>query len=166
MAARRVEATALDLRLLGSMLRGFSPRSWLVALVASAATALAIGLPTRLIANDWFVRMTPTRPQDYAVWAATSLLAGVIAASYLGGGSTSSQYRVMSGGLASYLAVGCPICNKIVVLLLGLSGAMTYFAPLQLYIGIASVLLLAWTLILRARALQLACPVAPVPVQP
>jgi hypothetical protein len=51
------------------------------------------------------------------------------------------------------LAVGCPTCNKFVVLLLDTTGALTFFAPLQLYIGIASVLLLGWTLLLRARAL-------------
>ena len=50
-----------------------------------------------------------------------------------------------------------PICNKPVVLLLGTSGALTFFAPIQLYIGIASVLLLGWTLLLRAKALTDTC---------
>ena len=58
------------------------------------------------------------------------------------------------------LAVGCPTCNKLVVLLLDTTGALTFFAPLQLYIGIASVLLLGWTLLLRARALADTCHVA------
>jgi hypothetical protein len=52
----------------------------------------------------------------------------------------------------SVLAVGCPICNKLVVLLLGVSGALTIFEPAQLYLGVVSVVLLAWTLRLRARA--------------
>jgi hypothetical protein len=61
----------------------------------------------------------------------------------------------------SYLAVGCPVCNKLVVFLIGTSGALTFFAPLQLYIGIGSVLLLAWTLVIRARAVTLGCNVEP-----
>ena len=65
----------------------------------------------------------------------------------------------MSGGVLSVLAVGCPTCNKLVVLLLGTTGALTFFAPLQIYIGIASVLLLGWTLLLRARALVGTCSV-------
>ena len=33
--------------------------------------------------------------------------------------------------LLAFLAVGCPLCNKVVVLLLGASGALTYFEPIQ-----------------------------------
>ncbi len=150
MTVRRFAEDAHALRV---MIHGFGLASGSTAILAATATGLAIGIPTRLIVNSWFIRMTPTRPQDYAVWVATSMLIGVIAGSYLATRSNRSGYRVMSGGLASYLAVGCPICNKVVVSLLGVSGAMSYFAPAQLYIGIGSVLLLSWTLILRARAL-------------
>jgi hypothetical protein len=31
----------------------------------------------------------------------------------------------LAGGVLSFLGVGCPICNKIVELLLGISGAFT-----------------------------------------
>jgi hypothetical protein len=55
--------------------------------------------------------------------------------------------------------VGCPICNKLVVLLLGTSGALTFFGPAQLYIGLVSLALLGWTLRLRARAVAGPCPV-------
>jgi len=66
----------------------------------------------------------------------------------------------------SVLAVGCPICNKPVVLLLGTAGALNFFEPLQLYIGIASVLLLGWTLLLRATALAGTCSVSQVTAKP
>ncbi len=33
------------------------------------------------------------------------------------------------GGLLSALAIGCPVCNKAVVLLLGSAGALTVWAP-------------------------------------
>jgi len=33
-------------------------------------------------------------------------------------------------------AIGCPICNKLVVALLGVSGALTCWAPLQPLIGV------------------------------
>jgi hypothetical protein len=71
--------------------------------------------------------------------------------------ATSDDGKILSGGLLSVLAVGCPTCNKLVVLLLGTTGALTFFAPLQLYIGIASVLLLGWTLALRAKTLANTC---------
>ncbi len=59
-----------------------------------------------------------------------------------------------------------PICNKPVVLLLGTSGALTFFASIQLYIGIASVLLLGWTLLLRAKSLTGTCSVSQVTAKP
>jgi len=49
--------------------------------------------------------------------------------------------------------------------LLGTTGALTFFAPLQLYIGIGSVLLLGWTLLLRAKALTDTCSVSQVTAQ-
>ena len=42
------------------------------------------------------------------------------------------------GGALTFFAVGCPVCNKLVVLALGFSGALTYFAPLQPALGIAA----------------------------
>ena len=53
-----------------------------------------------------------------------------------------------------FLAIGCPICNKIALLLLGTSGALNLFAPIQPILGAASVALLAatlaWRITLRA----------------
>lgn len=57
-----------------------------------------------------------------------------------------------SGGLLSFLAVGCPVCNKLVVLLLGLGGALQYFRPIQPVLAAAGLGLLVATLALRLRA--------------
>jgi hypothetical protein len=65
----------------------------------------------------------------------------------------------MGSGVLTFFAVGCPICNKLVIVLLGISGALTYFEPLQLYLGIASLIFLVWTLLLRVRSVVGACPV-------
>lgn len=53
--------------------------------------------------------------------------------------------------LGALLAIGCPVCNKIALVLLGTSGALTVFAPLQPVIGAASLVLLAATVIWRMR---------------
>jgi hypothetical protein len=115
-------------------------------------TLLAIGLVTAIIENPLFVRMTPVRPQDYVIWLASGLLVGLIAGTFVGPAPARHGGKTISGGVLSVLAVGCPICNKLVVLLLGVSGALTIFEPAQLYLGVVSVVLLAWTLRLRARA--------------
>ena len=67
--------------------------------------------------------------------------------------------RALAGTFLSFFSVGCPICNKLVVLLLGVAGAMTIFNPLRPFLGIASIVLLSVTLFLRVRVLRYGCPV-------
>ena len=59
------------------------------------------------------------------------------------------------GSLGAFFAIGCPICNKLVLLLLGTSGAIAVYAPLQPVLGAVSLGLLAgsvaWRLRIRAR---------------
>ena len=66
-------------------------------------------------------------------------------------------------GFGAFLAIGCPVCNKIALVLLGTSGALTIFAPIQPVIGAVSLALLAGTLAwrLRSRATGGACAVRP-----
>lgn len=133
-------------------LRQFGPRGWLMAVAAAAGSVVLMGIPTVMFDNPWFRRMTPTRPQDYVVWIVSAVLLGLIAGTFAGRPAGMGQKPALAGGFLSYLAIGCPICNKVVVLLLGVSGALTLFGPAQLFIGIASLVLLGWTLLLRADA--------------
>lgn len=67
------------------------------------------------------------------------------------------------GGLGAFLAIGCPVCNKVALILLGTSGALSVWAPLQPVLGAASLALLAGTLVwrLRLRVRGAACAVPP-----
>jgi hypothetical protein len=143
----------------------FTLKAWIITALAAAIGLVVIGLPTAIYENPFFVRMTPVRPQDYVIWVVSAVLIGLTVGSYFAGGSKAGEEKILSGGVLSILAVGCPICNKPVVLLLGISGALTFFAPIQLYIGIASVLLLGWTLLLRARALASKCSASQIAAQ-
>lgn len=149
----------------GAALRQFGLRGWLLALVGAASTLFLIGVPTAIIDNPWFIRMTPTRTQDYAIWIATALLAGLVVGTFARSPARGGEGKVLSGGLLSFLAVGCAVCNKLVVLLLGVSGALTFFAPVQIYLGLASLALLAWSFRLRARAIAGSCPIPEVAVR-
>ena len=54
--------------------------------------------------------------------------------------------------------VGCPVCNKLVLIALGSAGAMTWFAPLQPLLVVAGIAALGWAL--RTRIVgQRECPV-------
>ena len=137
----------------------YTPKAWLITTLATAIGLAVIGLTTAIFENWLFFRMTPVRTQDYVIWILSSMLIGLIIGSYFVASSTGGDGKILSGGLLSVFAVGCPTCNKLVVLWLGTTGALTFFAPLQLYIGIASVLLLGWTLFQRTKALAGTCTV-------
>lgn len=150
-------------------LKDWPASRWAFALAVSVVSALIIGLPTDVIANPVFGRQgTPVEPWAPTVLVITALLSGMLAATYFRVGSTAAADGDLDrptrlggfGGLLSFFAVGCPICNKLVVIALGTSGAFTWFAPVQPYLGAIAIGLLVWALIVRLRG-EVACPVTP-----
>jgi hypothetical protein len=133
-----------------------------VAAGVGVAVALATGIPTDVVPNPLYVRMTPVVWWSYPVWAVAAILAGLVAATYVRAGPNVAGRRpaggAVGGGVLSLFAVGCPICNKLVVAALGAGGATSYFGPAQPLLGLASIALLGTALALRLRA-ALACSV-------
>ncbi len=161
------------------------PRFLAWAAIATVGSLLAFGLVSAIIPNPVFGREIPPEPFAIAVWLISAPLMGVIVATYLapppgvpvalGDGraavppprqvDAAEQRRSLlgyAGGFAAFLAIGCPVCNKIALVALGTSGALTIWAPLQPIVGAASLVLLAGTVAwrLRARARGGACAVA------
>ncbi|MEU5164102.1 hypothetical protein AB0G74_31430 [Streptomyces sp. NPDC020875] len=145
-------------------LRSWGPRQWLVATGAAVLAAVLIGVPTGVVPSAFYSRMTPVLWWNYPVWAVSSVLMGLLAGTYAGGPGPATgrdrprSARALAAGVLSVLAVGCPVCNKLVVLALGMSGAMSYWAPAQPVLAVASVALLAHALVKRLRTAS-ACPV-------
>lgn len=139
------------------------PRRWLVAVAATVGAALLIGVPTRIIHTSLFARMTPVTWWDYPVWAVSAVLIGLTAATYVRVSAAApprptGNRRTLGATLLSGFAVGCPICNKLVVALLGVTGALNYWAPIQPMLGVVSIGLLTVGLAVRLRG-AVACPV-------
>ena len=150
-------------------LRMWSARQWLVALLAGVATALLVALPTAVIPNPIFGRAVEVTWWSYPVVVLTGILGGLLIATYVrvpgaeGAGHAADEVesgeveadRPLTigavGGLVSFFAVGCPVCNKLVLLALGTSGAMSWFAPVQPFLALASVALMAWALRTRLK---------------
>ena len=114
-------------------------------------------MPTGVVPTSFYTRMTPVLWWNYPVWALSAALAGFTAATYVrapGGdaqkGDKQAQ-RTAVGTIVSLLAVGCPICNKLVVAAIGVSGALSYWAPIQPVLGVLTVALLAGGLAVRLR---------------
>ncbi|MDQ3301913.1 MAG: hypothetical protein M3518_00985, partial [Actinomycetota bacterium] len=138
-------------------------RHYAVAASAVALWTILSGVPTDIVDTPLFVRMTPVVWWDYPFWVTGAVLVGLLAATYVPTARAerldgAQGEKLLGGGLLSVFAVGCPVCNKLVVLALGTGGTMTYFAPLQPVLGFVSVGLLLYALRARLSAAE-ACPV-------
>jgi hypothetical protein len=125
-------------------------KRWITAVSVAIATFFLIGLPTAVIANPIFGRAIGVTSWSVPVLVATSILSGLLFATYvridpLITDDTSAKVGSI-GGFLAYLAVGCPVCNKLALIALGSTGAISYFAPVQPYLGAAGLLLLAYAL--------------------
>jgi hypothetical protein len=145
----------------GSVLLAWPARRWLVALAAAVGFVLVVAVPTDLIDTPVFGREVPPTWWAWPSLLASSLLAGLLVATYVRApvqpDRPSSRRGGWAGGLLTYFAVGCPVCNKLVLLALGSAGAMTWFEPFQPVLQAAALLLLLWALRSRLRG-ELSCP--------
>lgn len=140
-------------------------------------SGLVFGIVSAIIPNPVFGRSVA--PTTFAIWTwlLSAPLMGIVMATYTARAAApqspielvpleaaAAERRTTAlgsiAGLGAFLAIGCPVCNKIALLLLGASGAMSVYAPIQPFIGLASLALLivtaAWRL--RLRASGAACP--------
>lgn len=164
-------------------LRAWTRRQVLAAGGFTVAFALLLGVPTVLIPNPVFGREVPVTGWSYPVWILSSLLAGMLAATYVrpGAGSAAPVGRPgvvaegpdvipasgdaparfgMAGTVLAWFAVGCPVCNKLALLALGYAGALRWFAPAQPYLAGLALATTAGALLVRLRG-QVLCPARP-----
>jgi hypothetical protein len=155
-------------------LRALADRRLLLHAVAwTLVSGLVFGVVTAIIPNPVFGRSVAPEPFAIWTWIASAPLMGLVMATYTAPAppspirlvtlepavaATADRRSTTLGsvaGIGAFLAIGCPVCNKIALVLLGASGAMSVYAPIQPFIGAASLVLLAatvaWRLRLRAR---------------
>ncbi|MGN0097388.1 MAG: hypothetical protein ACI38U_15160 [Corynebacterium sp.] len=140
-------------------------RRWFTAVATAVATVLVTAVPTAMIPTPYFTRDVPTTAWAWPVLLVTSLLVGMVTATYVArkdaiqSKDRSSRLGAL-GAATTFFAVGCPVCNKLVLLALGYTGAMQYFAPVQPALAVLAVLVLVWALVTRVRR-EDSCPVTP-----
>jgi hypothetical protein len=133
---------------------------------AALATTLVVALPTAMIPTPIFGREVGVTWWSWPVLIVTAVLSGLVFATYVresGAAAATTDLDKpsrfgMAGGVLTFFAVGCPVCNKIVLLALGASGALTWFAPIQPLIAVLAVGLLGYSLKVRLGG-ERACPV-------
>jgi hypothetical protein len=144
-------------------LRALPPVTWVRAIPYSMVAAVVIAIPSDLINTSFFGRPIEPKAIDFGILAITAALIGTIFAirpEQLTVRDEQDQTRTIWGGFVSFLAVGCPVCNQAVVALVGTSGALSWWAPVQPVVGLLAIGLLLHTLRRRLDTDQLAaCPI-------
>ncbi|WP_051660558.1 hypothetical protein [Mycolicibacterium aromaticivorans] len=137
----------------------WSWKQWLAAVIGAVAVALVVGVPTGLLTTPLYTRMTPVPWWSYTVWIATAAMSGMLIATYVQRPqATPAATRTgVVANVGSFLAVGCPVCNKVVIALAGVGGALNVWAPMQPLIAAISLAALGWALRRRLTGPQ-ACP--------
>lgn len=142
-----------------------------MALGVAVLVTLAIAVPTAMIQTPVFGRAIAVTWWAWPSLLVTAALSGVLASTYVTdpggrgsapaqGGTPTPSRQGFAAGLLTTFAVGCPVCNKLVLLALGTTGAVQWFAPVQPVLQLAAIGLLGWAI--RARVLGArACPTGP-----
>jgi hypothetical protein len=131
------------------LLATWPARRWVVALAGAFVTALAIAVPTAMITNPLFGREVPVTPWAWPALLGASVLSGLLLATYVrqpGVDQRLGSRTGAAGAMLTFFAVGCPVCNKLVLVLVGTTGALQWFAPVQPLLALAAVALIAWAL--------------------
>lgn len=127
-----------------SVLRSWTLTQWLIASLGGITTFLAIGLPTDVVDNPIFGRAIDETPWAMPVLIVTSILAALLVGTYVNAQPFDRAAKSGTvGGMLTFLAVGCPVCNKLVLVALGTTGAVNYFEPVQPYLGALGIVALA-----------------------
>lgn len=142
-----------------SALAQWPRRRWQASAVAAVATYVVVAVPTDLIDTPLFSREVPPTWWSFPVLAVTAVLTGLLLATYVSRDPASADESDddpgrkgrfgAAGAIVSFFAVGCPVCNKLVLLALGTSGAMQYFEPIQPLLAVLSIALLLWAFVKR-----------------
>lgn len=94
---------------------------------------VVVGTVTAVWANPFFVRMTPVGHWELAATAMLAALSGATVVFWV------PRCRIRGaggGGLAGFVGIACPTCNKVLMLIFGGPALMAWFDPLRPYLTI------------------------------
>ncbi|MEO8898087.1 MAG: hypothetical protein ABI473_05255 [Candidatus Dormibacter sp.] len=144
-------------------LRWWSGRQRALAASVAVVTFVLIGEVGQTLPNTAHGRVYPVEWWNYLTLVMSAVLLGLIAGTFV----VRAGRRIAAGagggavGTIAAIAMACPVCSPLAIPLLGTGGALTFLTPHRALISLASVLLLAVTLLLRLRASTRCAVVAP-----
>lgn len=117
------------------------------ALVAIGSFAM-LGTVAALWDNPFFVRMTPTSGFEVGLLALQALLLGIYVAIPV---PACAVKLAGLGGIANYVGIACPICNKLLLFVFGASALLTYLEPVRIYLAAGGALVTMVAVLIRWR---------------
>lgn len=128
-----------------------SPGTLLKSSLIAAAIFGLLGTVVALWENPWFIRMTPTDGFEVALLALQSILLGV----YFAIPAPACAVKLAGiGGVANFLGIACPICNKLLMLVFSADVLLAYLEPARIYLASAGVLITGFAVLIRWRRFQ------------
>lgn len=126
-------------------------KSVIVGILSGFGVLMALGIPTALIPSGIYIRMIEVTIFDYFFLLATSMLIGI----YIGlwsykkeSGHYGKKYLI-GGSASSFFAVSCPLCNILLVSLIGVSSVMIFIEPLRPVLGVTGLLVLGYLIYVK-----------------
>ncbi|MCR4335151.1 MAG: hypothetical protein NUV57_01290 [archaeon] len=108
---------------------------------------IIMGTPTALVPNPFleYTRMIEATFFDYFFLATTSIMLAVLISLKLYFKSEKQiGAKEVTGGVAGFVAFSCPICNMLLVALLGGATIMAFIEPLRPILGMVSIVILGY----------------------
>jgi len=119
----------------------------LMAVGLSVLLFIIMGTPTALVPNPFiqYTRMIEATFLDYFFLAATSImLATLVSLKLYFKSEKKIGVKELVGGAAGFVAFSCPICNALLVALIGGAAIMAFIEPLRPILGLLSMAILGY----------------------
>ncbi len=135
-------------------IRWWSTPQWQVAAVGFVLAFVVIGEVGETLPPANTGRLYPVEWWNWVTLALSAALIGLIAATFVRPGGRRALAGAGSGsaGTIAAIVMACPVCSPLAIPLLGTGGLLAFLVPDRGWIALASIVLLAITLLLRLRA--------------
>lgn len=111
------------------------------------------GITTALLKTKYYMRMISNTALDYFFLISSSILLGIYVGVHYYKKNNINKCNTITatGGIGSFFAFACPVCNKLLIFLFGATALMTYFEPYRPVLGFASISLLVGAIYWRLK---------------
>lgn len=121
--------------------------------IVAIVSFIVLGTVAALWDNSYFLRMTPTSGFEISALVLQALFLGIYVAIPVRACATK---LAGVGGIANFLGVACPICNKMLLVVFSADALMTYLEPARPYLAAFGVIITMTAVVVRWKNFRIA----------